>query len=120
MGYFTPAFSGAQTTVKLLCNHCIPGGPQRLAQGENWNRLPLLRGPQSKGDKIRIGCLTLAFSGAQKRAELLHNPCILGGPKRQAQGENQNWLPNPCLLRGPESKEENITIGYLTPALSGA
>ena len=32
----------------------------------------------NKGDKIRSGCLTLAFSGAHKRAVLRH-PCILGG-----------------------------------------
>ena len=31
--------------------------------------------------------------GAQKTAEVLRNPCILGGPQRQARGENQKWLP---------------------------
>ena len=36
-----------------------------------------------RGDKIRSGYLTLAFSGAQKRAELLHNPCILGDPQQK-------------------------------------
>ena len=35
----------------------------------------------TKGNKIRSGCLTLAFSGAQKRAEMLPHPCILGGPQ---------------------------------------
>ena len=35
-------------------------------------------GVPNKGETIRSGCLTLAFSGAQKRAELLHNPYILG------------------------------------------
>ena len=44
-----------------------------------------------RGDKIRSGYLTLAFSGAQKRAELLHNPCILGGLQHQVLGENQKW-----------------------------
>ena len=29
---------------------------------------------------IRIGYLARAFSGAQKRAEMLRHPCILGGP----------------------------------------
>ena len=33
---------------------------------------------------------------------LLRNPCILGGPQRQARGQNQNWLPHPCLLGGPQ------------------
>ena len=32
-----------------------------------------------------------AFSGAQKRAEVLRHPCILGGPQRQARGKNQKW-----------------------------
>ena len=48
--------------------------------------------PKAKrGENIKIGCLTPAFSGAQKRAELLRNPCILRGPQRQARGENQKW-----------------------------
>ena len=51
-------------------------------------------------DKIRSGHLTRAFSGAQKRAELLRNPCILGGALRQARG--QNWPLNPCLPGGPK------------------
>ena len=39
-----------------------------------------------RGEEIRSGCLTPAFSEAQRRAELLPNPCILGGPQRQARG----------------------------------
>ena len=53
-----------------------------------------LEGPQTKGDKIRIGCLTPAFSGAQKKAEMLCHPCILGGL---------------------QTKEDEIRIGCLTP-----
>ena len=46
--------------------------------------------PNAKlGEKIRSGSLTPAFSGAQKKAELLRNPCILGDPQHQARGENQ-------------------------------
>ena len=41
---------------------------------------PPFSGIPKEGDKIRSGCLTLAFSGAHKRAELLRNPCILGMP----------------------------------------
>ena len=33
------------------------------------------------GVKIGIGCLNLALSGAQKWAEMLHHPSILGGPQ---------------------------------------
>ena len=47
----------------------------------------ILGDPQTKGDKIRIGCLTPAFSGARKRGEMLLHPCILGGP--QQRGQNQ-------------------------------
>ena len=54
------------------------------------------------GAKNRGGYLTPAFLGAQRRAEVLHHPCILGGPRRQAQGENQRWLPHTCLLGGPK------------------
>ena len=34
--------------------------------------------PKQKGGKIRIGRLTLAFSGAQRRAEVLCILCVLG------------------------------------------
>ena len=37
----------------------------------------------TKGNKIRSGCLTLAFSGAQKRAEMLCRPSILGDPQHR-------------------------------------
>ena len=42
------------------------------------------------GEKLKSGYVTPAFSGAQKRAKLLRNPCILVCPHRQACGENQN------------------------------
>ena len=54
-----------------------------------------------RGKKIRSDDLNLAFSGAQKRADLLPNPCILGGPQHQARGQNQKWLSHPYLLGGP-------------------
>ena len=74
-------------------------GPKR---GQNCYIIPAFSGiPNAKrGEKIRSGYLTLAFSGAQKRAELLRNPCILGNPQRQ---------------RG-----QKIRSGYLTLAFSGA
>ena len=43
--------------------------------------------------------LNPAFSGARKRAELLHNPYVLGGSQKG--GQNQKWLHHPCLLGGP-------------------
>ena len=55
-----------------------------------------------RAEEIRSGYLTHTFSGAEKRAELLRNPCILGGPERHGWGENQKWLHHPCLLGGPK------------------
>ena len=49
--------------------------------------------------KIRSGHLTPAFLGAQKRAERLRHPCILGDP---------------------QTKGDKIRSGCLTPAFSGA
>ena len=54
-----------------------------------------------KGDKIRSGYITPAFSGAQKWAELLHKPCVLRGP--QQRGQNQKWPPLPWKSRFMDS-----------------
>ena len=63
-------------------------------------RLPFwcFSGVPIKGDKIKSGRLTLAFSGAQMRAEVLRNRCVLGVP-----------------IKGDRTKS-----GCLTPAFSGA
>ena len=94
--------------------------------------------PNAKhGEEIRSGCLTLAFSGAQKRVELLCNPVHSRGSPTPSAGGNQKWLPHPCLLGAPKKGEncylnlafsrvpntnrgEEIRSGFLTPALSGA
>ena len=65
-------------------------------------------------EKIRSGHLTPAFLGAQKRVELLCNPCILGGHQHQARGENHNWQPH-LPSQGPTSGPNS----YVTPAFSG-
>ena len=67
-------------------------GPKR---GRKCYTTPAFSGiPNAKrGDKIRIGYLTPAFSGAHKWAELLGNPCIFGGPQHKARGQNQKCLP---------------------------
>ena len=84
--------------------------------------------PKDAGDKIRIG-------GAHKWAEMLHHPCILGGPQRHG-GQNQNWWgpqvggngTSPLQSRGSPktwgTKSELVgpTSGrkcYITPAFSG-
>ena len=89
-------------------------------------------------EEIRSGCLTPVFSGAQKSAELLCNPCMRGGSQRQVRGGNQKWLRHPSLPspgpnKGPNSyvtpavtgvpiakRGEEIRSGCLTPAFSGA
>ena len=77
-------------------------------RGRNCYVTPAFQGvPNAKrGDKIRSGNLTRAFSGAQKRAELLRNPCIPEGPQCQAREENQKWLPHADLL-GETKREQN-------------
>ena len=76
----------------------------------------IIRGLETKGNKIISGSLTLAFSGAQKRAQMLCYPCILRGAQLQAQGvkkeavpnkggQNQKGLPHLCLLGGPKEGE---------------
>ena len=92
-------------------------GPKR---GRNCYVTPAFLGlPNAKlGEKIRSGYPTLAFSGAQKRAELLHNPYMLGGPSSAKGREKirsgyltttfsgaQKWaelLRNPCILGDPQ------------------
>ena len=44
---------------------------------------PAFSGVPNKGDKIRIGCLTPAFSGAQTWAEMLHHPAFSGIPDKK-------------------------------------
>ena len=74
-------------------------------------------GVPNKRDKIRIGYLTAAFSGAHKWAELLRNPCILGVPDKGNKiriayltttfSGAHKWaelLPNPCILGGPQQR----------------
>ena len=59
--------------------------------------------PLSMHEDLGTGVLlNPAFSGAHKRAEVLRNPCILGGPQRKGRVENEYWLPDHCLLKGLE------------------
>ena len=97
-GCLTLAFSGAHNGAEMRRHPCIPGDPQKGDQNQKW--LPhrcLVEGPKGGGNatsplhssgsstngcKIRSGCLTLAFSWAQKRAEMLCHPCTLGDPQQ--------------------------------------
>ena len=109
----------------MVRNPCILGGPRCHAQRENpkWLPHPCLLGAQKraevqrnprilegsdsispnrkkKGRKSVVATSPLPFSGAQMRADLLYNPCILGGPQRH--------------------EREKIRIGYLTHVFSRA
>ena len=90
--------------------------------------------PQTKGDKIRSGCLTFAFSGAQKKTEMLRHPCILGHLQRKgnkirsgrltlAFSGAHKWagkLRHPCILGAPHRKGDKIRIDCLTATFWGA
>ena len=71
------------------------------------------QGSQTNGKKIRSGYLTPAFSGAQKRAEFLRNPCILRDPKQR--GRKSEVATPPLASRGPRRGRNR----YVTPAFSG-
>ena len=64
--------------------------PKAQKRAEMLGHPCILGDPRTKGDKIRIGSLTLAFSGARKRAEMLRQPCILGDLQ-------QNQISKPTL-----------------------
>ena len=89
---------------------CLLGGPK---EGGNATSPLHSWGSPTKGNtirnKIRNGRLTLAFSEARNRAEMLRHPCILGDPNKGEQ--NQKWSP---------AKGNKISIGCLTPTFSGA
>ena len=84
--YVTPAFSGIpnkeEQNLKGLPHPCVLWGPR---EGRNTMAPLHSRGfpTASAGSKIRSGYLTPAFSGAQKRVEMLRHPCILRGPQQR-------------------------------------
>ena len=93
----------------------------------------ILGDPQTKGDKIGGGCLTLAFSGAQKRPEMLRHPCILRHAKTKGDKirisfltlafsgaqKRAEMLHHPCILGDPQTNGDKILSGCLTPRFSG-
>ena len=69
-----------------------------------WTRIYItsaFSGVPRRGDKIKRGYFTPAFSGAQKWVESLHTPSALGGAHKR--GKTHKWLHHPCLLRGPKA-----------------
>ena len=114
-----------------LCPHtgCTSCAPTRRVPFMGFSSL----GPQNMGDWSggveegnERGAKSACPKRAQKRAEMLHHPCILGGPQQRGQikagpkkggnatsplhsrgspnkgGQKQNSLPKPCLLGGPQ------------------
>ena len=71
------------------------------------------RGCPTKGTELRSGSLTPFFSGAQKRAEMLRHPRILGRPQQRGMKSQVVASPLPC--RGPKRGRKC----YVTPAFSG-
>ena len=56
--------------------------------GRNATSPVLTGGPQTKANQVTRGYLTRTFLRAPKRAELLRNPCVLGGsPKRENESD---------------------------------
>ena len=58
------------------------------------------QGSPTKGNKIRIGCLTLPSRGP-KRGRKCHVTLAFSGIPNKGE-QIQNWLPHPCLLGGPK------------------
>ena len=88
------------------------------------------RGSPNNGDKIRIGYITPAFSGARHWVEWLHNPCLLGGPPTMGTKSEAATSPLPSWgarnwaewrhlpSRGSPSNGDKIRSGYTTPNVS--
>ena len=112
--YVTPAFSGVaqrhargaksevvpnkeEQNQKWLAHTCLLDSLKEGAFATSHQHSP---GSPPKGNKITSRSLILAFSEAQKRAEMLRHSCILGD--LQQRGQNQKWLPHPYLLGGPK------------------
>ena len=141
--------SGAQAEVELLRDPCLLGGPQHQVRGKKSELAtspPPSRGPKKGRDcyvtpafsgvpnakcmeKIRIAYLTPTFSRAQKREELLRNPCILAGLQHQVRGtkselvissmhsqaaqKRAELLCNPCILGGPQRQARGELRNWL-------
>ena len=118
----------AQKWAEVLHHPCVPGAPQTTGQRQRWPTsgpkcyiTPAFSGVPKQGDKVNGGpkvgesaTSPLRSRGspnkgtkpkvAHKWAEVLHHPCVLGGP--QSRGESQWW---------PTSGRKC----YITPAFSG-
>ena len=111
-------FQGPKRGRKCYINPAFFGVPNRREPNQKWLPQPCrLRGPKeggnamsplhcpvspTKANKMRSGCLNPALSGAQKGAEMLRHPCILGGPQQTGTKSevDASPLPVPWPKRG--------------------
>ena len=80
-------------------------------------------GPQQRGTKSEVAASPLPSPWAQKRAEMLRHPYILGDPQRQARRvesevvlnkweQNLKWLPHPAFS-GAQKRVEMLRHPYI-------
>ena len=81
--------------------------------GQNCNVTLRSRGSRTKGNKIRSAYLIHGFSGGQRRAKVLRNPCVLGGPQKR--GTKSEMATSPLPSRGAKRGRNS----YISPAFSG-
>ena len=81
----------------MLATPLLSRGPR---SGQICYVTPALLEVPRRGDKIKSGYITLAFTEARKGVALLRNPCVLWSPQKR--GQNQKWAHHPCLLGGPQ------------------
>ena len=104
----------AHRWAEVLRRPCVLQGPQKTGQSQRWPTsgwkcyvtTAFLAGPVQKGTETK---------GAQKRAEVLHHPCVLRGP--QTSGQSQGWPTrgqsrHPFVLRGPLQKGTKIEVAH--------
>ena len=127
---------------KWLPHRYLVGGPK---EGVNATSTLYSRGFSTNRTKIRRGCPSLAFSGAQKRAEMWRNPCVLGDPQQtgpkpkvatSALAQKRAEMPrHSCILGDPQQRGVKSEVAasplpsqgpkrgrkcYVTPAFWGS
>ena len=121
----------ADKLAEVLGNPCILGGRQRQERGRKIEVaslplpserptsrrkgyvIPTLSGVPKQGNKISDGCFTPAFSRAHKWAEVLCNPCILGGRQRHARVKKSQLATPPLPSRRATSwRKDWVTLAF--------
>ena len=113
--YITPACSGVPNVKrgeqkhKWLFHSLLFGGPKDV--GHATSPLHPRGSPTpSAGSIIRSGDLIPAFSGGQKRAEMICHACILRGPQRQARGTKSDMVASALACLEAKKKVETVRL----------